>query len=124
MTMAESDIATRAALLQNKQSKHSNMTDLDNIQTPPRVRGSNNATPADNGTTVTPPAVGNNDATTVQSDEEENTHGEAQTAMDVETKSGNKQGQAVDEEDPATASAAKTSETLRKLKERKAAARR
>ena len=100
------------------------MTYSDDIQTPPCVRGANNTTPADNGATVTPPAARNNNATSVQSNEEESTIGEAQVAMDVETQSGNKQGQAMEEEDPVTASAARTSEDVQKVKERKAATRR
>ena len=100
------------------------MTNSDDMQTPPRVRGANNVTPADGGATVTPPATRNNTTTNVQSDEERSTNGEAQAAMDVETKSGNKRGQAVYEENPVAASTAKTAKPLWKLKERKAAARR
>ena len=100
------------------------MTNSDDIHTSPRVREANNTTPSDNGATVTPPATRNNDATNVQSNEEGSTHGEAHTAMNAETQSGNKQGQSVEEEDPVTASAARTVKTVQKVKERKAGARR
>ena len=65
MTETESDMATRAALLQTKQSKNSNMTDPGKLQTPTRTRGANKAALADKGTTVTPPAAKNNKATNV-----------------------------------------------------------
>ena len=92
------------------------MTDSDKMQRPPRVRGANNATPANNGATVTPPATRNIGATNVQSDEEGHTNGETQTAMDVEAKTGNKQGRAVDGENRVEASTTKTAETLQKIK--------
>ena len=60
------------------------------MQTPPHGRGTNNVTPADAGATVTPPTARKNGVTNVQSEEEGSTNGEAQTAMDVEAKSGNK----------------------------------
>ena len=68
------------------------MTKSDEMQTSPRGRGTNNATPADVGATVKPSTARNNDATNVQSEEEGSTNGEAQPAMDVEATAENKWG--------------------------------
>ena len=65
MTETESDVATRSALLQTKQSKNSNMINPGELHTPPRTRGANIAAPTDEGATVTPLAAKNNEATNV-----------------------------------------------------------
>ena len=63
-----------------------------------------------------------NDGTTVQSNEETSTNGEAKTAIDVDTQLGYKHARSVEEEDPVVAYKARTVEILQKIKEQKTAA--
>ena len=86
---------------------------------PPRDRGTNNATPAEESTTVTPQIARNTGATNITSEEAGSTNGEAQTTMDVEVMARNTQGRAVDEDNLVKVAAARTAEALQKIKEKR-----
>ena len=101
------------------QRDNPNMTKSDKMQTPPRGRGTNNATPAEESTTVTPQIARNTGATNITSEEAGSTNGEAQTTMDVEVMARNTQGRAVDEDNLVKVAAARTAEALQKIKEKR-----
>ena len=98
------------------------MTTLDDMQTPPHVKGPNKANQTDVGVKVTPPTVRSSGATNVQNNEERSANSEAQPTMHAEATAGNKLGRTVDGDNLTKAATEKTVASPRKIKEKNIAA--